>query len=78
MYKLLFHILKIGKKSSLSETKRSQIVVLRKGGYSERETSAKICCSKIAVHTGIANFNNYYGSNIFCGLQVVLYDLRPN
>ena len=31
-------------------------------GYSEEEISAKIRCSKTAVHTAIKNFNNY-GSN---------------
>ena len=59
MYKLLFQILKMGKKSSISETKRSQIVVLSKKCHSEREISAKIRRSKTAVHTAIANFNNY-------------------
>jgi len=45
----------MGKKLSISETERAQIVVSSKEGYSEREVSAKT-----AVHTTIANFN--YGS----------------
>ena len=49
----------MGKKSSLSETKRAQIVVLSEEGYSEREISAKMQCSKTAVHTALENFNNY-------------------
>ena len=49
----------MGKKSSLFETKRSQIVVFTKEGYSERKISAKIGCSKTAVHLAIANFYNY-------------------
>ena len=49
----------MGKKSSLSETKRAQIVVLSEEGYSEREISAKMQCSKTAVHTALKNFNNY-------------------
>jgi len=32
-------------------------VVLSKEGYSEREISTKICCSKTAVHTALENFN---------------------
>ena len=34
-------------------------MVLSKEGYSKREISAKIRCSKSAVHTAISNFNNY-------------------
>ena len=48
----------MGKKSSLSETKMSQIVVLTKEEYSEREISAKICCNNTAVHTATANFES--------------------
>ena len=32
-------------------------------GYSERAISAKRHCSKTAVHTGIANFINYWSYN---------------
>ena len=55
----------MGKISSLSKTKTSQIVILSKEGYLEPKKSAsarisaKIRCSKTAVHTAIANFNNY-------------------
>ena len=34
-------------------------MVLSKEGYSEREISARIYCSKTAVHTVSANFNNH-------------------
>ena len=49
----------MGKKLSLSETKRSQSEVSSKKGYLEREISKKIHCSKTAVHTAMEDFNNY-------------------
>ena len=57
MCKLLFHILKIDKNPSLFESKKVQIVVLSEEGYSAREISAKIRCSKTVMHTAFANFN---------------------
>ena len=49
----------MGKKSSLSETKSFQTVVFSKEGNTEREISAKMRCSKTAMHTEFVNFNNY-------------------
>ena len=49
----------MGKKLSLFETKWALIVVLSKKGYSEREVNPKLHCNKTAMHTAIANFNNY-------------------
>lgn len=46
----------MGKKSSLSENKRAKIVTLFNEGYSERQISVKVSCSKTAVHTAIVNF----------------------
>ena len=34
-------------------------MLLSREGYSEQEISAKIHCSKTAVHTAFANFNNH-------------------
>ena len=34
-------------------------MVLSKESYSEQEISAKFHCSKTALHTAFANFNNY-------------------
>lgn len=58
MSKLLFHILEIGKKSSIFETKISQIVVFSKKGYSGCEIRTKMCWSKTAMHTAIVIFKN--------------------
>ena len=49
----------MGKKLSLSKITMFQIVISSKEGYSEREINAKIRCSKTALHTVTANFNNY-------------------
>jgi transposase len=48
----------MGKKASLSDVQRAQIVTLHKEGYSERKIAVKICCSKTAVHTAISKFEN--------------------
>ena len=47
MFKLLFQILKIGKKSSLVESKRLQIVVLSMEGYSERESVQRFVAARL-------------------------------
>lgn len=46
----------MGKKPSLSPTKRVQIVTLRGEGYSERQLAAKFKCSKTAVHQALARY----------------------
>ena len=46
----------MGKKASLSEVKRAQIVILHKEGLSERLISEKVECSKTAVHQAIVKF----------------------
>ena len=38
------------KKASLCETKKAQIVILRKYGFSERQICKKVSCSKMIVH----------------------------
>ena len=48
----------MGKKASLSETQRAQIVILCKEGQSERKISEKLNVSKTAVHQTIVKFKN--------------------
>ncbi|ELU01178.1 hypothetical protein CAPTEDRAFT_216647 [Capitella teleta] len=45
----------MGRKASLTPTKRAQIVALNDLGYSERKIAMKLTCSKTAVHTALAN-----------------------
>jgi len=40
----------MGKKRSLSEAHRAQIVILRQAGYIERSISERLAVSKTAVH----------------------------
>ncbi len=47
----------MGKKSSLTEVLRAQIVTLHGEGYTERDISAKLRYSKTAVHNAIVKFN---------------------
>ena len=47
----------MGKKSSLTEVRRAQMVTLHGGGYTERVTAAKSCYSNTAVHNAIVKFN---------------------
>ena len=47
----------MGKTSSLIEVQRAQIVTLHGEGYTERDTAAKLCCSKTVVHNAIIKFN---------------------
>ena len=49
----------MGKKSSLFETKKAQIVVLSQKGYSEREVGAAMRNSQTAMHTVLESFFNY-------------------
>ena len=42
----------MGKKRSLSEAQRAQIVILRQEGYIERAKSERFAVSKTAVHQG--------------------------
>ena len=44
----------MGKKKSLSEVQRAQIVALHEQNLSERLISAQMGCSKTAVHQAIA------------------------
>lgn len=48
----------MGKKASLSETQRAQIVILYKEGQSERKISENLGVSKTAVHQAIVKFKN--------------------
>ena len=47
----------VGKKSSLTEVGRAQIVTLHGEGYTERDIAAKLSCSKTAVHRAIVKFS---------------------
>ena len=49
----------MGKKASLPESKKPQIVILHKDGFSERKICRKVACSKTAVHQVIARFRNF-------------------
>ena len=44
----------VGKKSSLTEVRRAQIVTLHGEGFTERDIATKLRCSKITVHSAIA------------------------
>ena len=46
----------MGKKKSLSEVRRAQIVSLRGQNQSEKQISAQTGCSKTAVHQAIAKY----------------------
>ena len=46
----------MGKKSSLSQVQRAEIVTLHKEGYLERKISSKCDVSKTAVHRAIINW----------------------
>ena len=48
---------KMGRSKSLSEVVRAQIIVLRQEGYTERDISKRLMCSKTAVHNSIVKFN---------------------
>ena len=47
------------KKASLSETKKTQIVIWHKKGFSQRKICKQVFCSKTAVHQAIATFQNF-------------------
>ena len=47
----------MGKKGSLSEAQRAQIVILRQE-YTERATSERLAVSKTAVHQAVVKFKN--------------------
>ena len=55
-YLLFFLVPKMGKKKSLSEVQRAQIVALHCQNLSERQISAQMGCSKTAVHQAIAKY----------------------
>ena len=48
----------MGKKKSLSEVQRAQIVALHDQNLSERQISAQMGCSKTAVHQAIAKYQH--------------------
>ena len=48
----------MGKKRSLSEAQRAQIVILRQEGYTERAISERLAVSKTAVHQAVVKFKN--------------------
>ena len=49
----------MGKKASLSQTKRAQIVILRKEGLFKRKICIKVTLSNTAVYQAIARFQNF-------------------
>ena len=51
-----FLVPKVGKKKSLNEVQRAQIVALHGQNLSERQISAQMGCSKTAVHQAIAKY----------------------
>ena len=51
--------MKLGRKKSLSEVQRGQIVALHDEGLSERKIAAKLKVSKTAVHQSIKKFKQY-------------------
>ena len=53
-----FEVLQMGKKKSLSEVQRAQIVALHGQNLSERLISAQMGCSKTAVHQAIAKYQD--------------------
>ena len=55
-YLLIFLVSKMGKKKSLSEVQRGQIVALHGQILSERQISAQMGCRKTAVHQVIAKY----------------------
>ena len=52
----------MGKKASLSKTKKTLIVILHKEEFSQRKICKKVLCSKTAVYQAIATFQNF----VFC------------
>jgi len=48
----------MGKKRSLSEAQRAQIVILRQEGYTERAISERLAVSKTAVYQAVVKFKN--------------------
>lgn len=56
------NFLEMGKKPSLSEAQRAQIVLLHDEGYSQRQISIRMSCSKTAVHNAIRKYeqNGHY------------------
>ena len=55
---LYIYSLEMGRKASLSEAQRAQIVLLHDEGYSERQISLRMGCSKTAVNNAIRKFEN--------------------
>jgi len=58
VFSSLFSCLRMGKKRSLSEAQRAQIVILRQKGYTERAISEHLAVSKTAVHQTVVKFKN--------------------
>ena len=55
----------MGKKASITEVQREQIVVLQHEGYSQRAISEELKCSKTAVHNAVVKFvNSRTGSSL--------------
>ena len=48
----------MGRKASLTEVQRAQIVLLHDEGYSERQIALKMRCSKTAVNNAIRKFEH--------------------
>ena len=58
VFSSLFSCLRIGKKRSLSEAQRAQIVILRQEGHTEHAISERLAVSKTAVHQAVIKFKN--------------------
>ena len=58
VFSALFSCLRMGKKRSLSEAQRAQIVILRQEGYTECAISERLAVSKTAVYQAVVKFKN--------------------
>ena len=66
----------MGKKRSLSEAQRAQIVILRQEGYTERALSERLAVTKTAVHQAVVKFKNVDLIHIVRG--AVVHGKPPN
>ena len=58
VYSSIFSCFRMGKKRSLSEAQRAQILILRQPGYTERTISERLAVSKTAAHDAVVKFKN--------------------
>ena len=55
-FSIVLLVMEMGKKASLSEIQRAQVVILSREGLSEREISEKMSVGKTAVHQAIVKY----------------------